>query len=380
MSTAPATTEDSVLILGGCGFLGYHLVRHFVEHSAFSSISVVSRSAATNKNQVNGAEYYCGDLTDRNSLERLFLQIKPALVIHAASPSPLTGTPKDYETVTIRGTQNLLELAKNSKYVRALIFTSSSTIALGAEHLNLTEDCALANEDQDAPPYARAKALAEIMVLKANEPINNTTKDLSLVGSLSTASLRLPVVYGSHDTQGIPGCLKAVQDGQTNVILGDGKNLWTFCSVENASLGHSLLASALLHPNTSLPRADGETFNINDGIFRPFWSYVSTAWKLAGHKPRPNEKIWHLPSKALLMLAFCLEWAFWVFTLGSKRPFKLGKQQVEYMCFTHTYSIEKARKTLGFEPKDDFDRVMKEAVTWSLEHDGWEAKLKKRTR
>ena len=47
------------------------------------------------------------------------------------------------------------------------------------------------------------------------------------------------------------------------------------------------------------------------------------------------------------------------------------------MCFTYIYNIEKAKEPLGYRPKDDFERGVRESVEWSLEHDGWAKKLKK---
>jgi sterol-4alpha-carboxylate 3-dehydrogenase (decarboxylating) len=166
--------QGSVLIFGGCGFVGYHIVRHFVKYPTFSSVAVVSCSAANSKNHVDSATYHSGDLTDRDSIRKLLLKIKPTVIIHAASPSPVLGTPKEYERMTIQGTKNILKLAKESKDVQAFIYTSSSTLARGAEHLNLTEDCLLANADPKSPAYGRAKALADIMVLKANDPLPST--------------------------------------------------------------------------------------------------------------------------------------------------------------------------------------------------------------
>lgn len=365
-----------LLILGGCGFLGHHLVVHFAQDPNFGSVHVVSRSAAKTKVHVDGVMYHTGDITHHGSTKQLVLKIKPNVIIHAATPSPVSGKPKEYEIVTIQGTQNLLQISKDSEFVQAFIFTSSSTMAKGREHLNLTEDCPLANEDPKMPPYARTKAIADLMVLKANNPPKKTSKNSFWEGHLATGTLRFPIIYGSHDREGIPGCLNALQKGQTNIILGDGKNLWSFCSVYNAAKAHSLLASALLNPHPNRLEADGQAFNINDGHPRLFWSYAPTAWKYAGHKPSRNERIWNLPEGVLLVLASVLEWVYWVFTLGRKRPFKLGRQQIEYMCFTHTYGIEKARDRLGFEPQDDFERGMKEAVLWSLDYDGWRERLK----
>ncbi|KAF4636516.1 hypothetical protein G7Y89_g1583 [Cudoniella acicularis] len=374
------TAQRSVLVLGGCGFVGYHLVSHFLKDPEFASVAVVSRHATKGKNHVDGASYHTGDLTNCSSIEKLLLEIRPTVIIHAASPSPVTGTPKEYQLVTIQGTRNLLEIAKASNDVRAFIYVSSCTLAKGSEHINLTEDYPLANTDPKSSAYARTKALAEIMVLEANKPptaSESAAGEKSWMGYLCTASVRIPMFYGTHDPMLVPGCLSALQKGQTNMLVGDGKNMWDACSVENASVAHSLLVRALLDPNRpqGAVKVDGEAFNIHDGSSRLFWDVARTVWSIAGHQPK-NERVRFLPSWFALGLASFLEWIFWIFTLGTKRPYNLGKQQVEYMCFTHTYSIEKAQTRLGFKPKQDFEKEFKKAVMWSLEQGGWGKKLK----
>jgi len=375
-------SQSSVLVLGGCGFIGFHIVSHFVKDPAFASVAVVSRYATNSRNHVDGVSYYTGDLTNPSSIKQLLLKIRPTVIIHAASPSPVTGTPNEYQRVTIQGTHNLLEIAKASNDVQAFIYVSSCTLAKGAEHLNLTEDYPLANTDSKGSAYAKTKALAEIMVLEANAPLpvsETTAEEKSWAGCLCTASIRLPMVYGTHDPSLIPGCLSALQKGQTNVLIGDGTNMWDACSIENACGAHSLLVRALLDPNRPQgpgAKVDGEAFNIHDGSPRLFWDVARAVWKIAGHKPK-NERTIALPSWFVMSLASFLEWIFWVFTLGTRRPSNLGRQQVEYMCFTHTYSIEKAQNRLGFRPKQEFEKGLEEAVTWSLEQDGWGKKLRK---
>lgn len=376
MASSPLTASHSVLVVGGVGFVGYHLVSYFVEHKIFAKVAVLSRSAASSQNRVEGAEYHAGDLTAHDDINKILEELRPAVIIHAASPSPVTGTPKEYEHVNIRGTQNLLKVAKESEYVRAFIYTSSSTLAKGPEHLNLDESCALANSDPKASAYAKSKANAEIMVLHANYPKPGDAA--TWAGYLATASLRLPIIYGTRDPTTIPGCLNALAKGQTNATLGDGKNLWDFCSAENTAISHILLATALLSPSSGEAenKISGEAFNINDGTPYPFWGFARLCWKFAGYDPQPPPKVMNLPSWFALGLATFLEWAYWVFTFGTKRPYNLGKQQVEYACFTHTYSIEKAKTRLGFKPKADFEGDMKKAVAWCLNEGGWRQKLK----
>jgi sterol-4alpha-carboxylate 3-dehydrogenase (decarboxylating) len=370
---ATPLAEPTILIVGGCGFVGYHLVRRFIRENSFSQICVLSRSATKSKNQINGVHYYSGDIANFKATERLLEQIKPMVIVHAASPSPITGSPREYQNVSVIGTRNLLSLAKQSPYTSALVYTSSSTIAKGPAHIDLTEDCELANADPCAPSYARAKADAEDMVLQANAPPPNHLHAPDYSGHLATGSLRFPIIYGTHDTATLPACLQSLKNKQTTVQIGNGDNLWNYCSTENAAVAHSLLVHALL--DSRKEGIDGPAFNIHDGEPRLFWGFARTIWRLAGdeHVDQPPTKI---PQSVALVLATFLEYVFWLFTLGRKRPQGLGRQQVEYMCFTHTYSIEKAREKLDFVPKQNFDVALKETVDWYLEQDGWAEKLK----
>lgn len=370
-----STTNDSVLVVGGVGFVGYHLTSFFVANKSFASVNVLSRHATASRNRVQGATYLNGDITDEDQIRRAIEATKPTVIIHAASPSPVTGTSTDYKAVNIRGTGNLLRCAKDSEHVKAFIFTSSSTLAKGAEHVEINEECALANEDPSASEYARSKATAELRVLGANHP--KLREYPSWRGYLATASLRFPIIYGTHDDTTIPGCLNALSKGQTTTTLGDGENMWSFCSTSNAAISHVLLASALLDPSPKPEYLEvhGEAFNINDGTPRPFWDLARLSWKFAGHNPHSAPTMRRIPATVALVLAFVLEWAYWVFTLGLKRPYNLERQQVEYMCFTHTYSIEKARMRLGYKPRVDFERDLSKAVEWCIEEGGWREKL-----
>jgi len=68
------------------------------------------------------------------------------------------------------------------------------------------------------------------MVLNANNAslstkITSKEEEGICEGYLSTGALRFRVVYGTPDPVTIPGCLLALQKDQTNLQLGDGKNM-----------------------------------------------------------------------------------------------------------------------------------------------------------
>ena len=68
MSSYSPKLAHSVLIVGGAGFVGFHLVSYFVEHRSFSKIAILSRSATGSKKRVEGATYYTGDLMKHSEI------------------------------------------------------------------------------------------------------------------------------------------------------------------------------------------------------------------------------------------------------------------------------------------------------------------------
>lgn len=68
----------------------------------------------------------------------------------------------------------------------------------------------------------------------------------------------------------------------------------------------------------------------------------------------------------MLSLAGTVEWLYWAFTLGLKRPHVLKRYIMEYTYRSRTYSIQKARERLGYEPVDDRDEQIQRGVEWAI--------------
>ena len=358
----------SVLVVGGCGFIGYHVVRHLLLEPTCAVISVLSRHP--DNNCFDGVSYHTGDITDLEDIRRLIYELQSSVIIHAACPSPTTAVAKTYSQVNIQGTKNLLRIAQEVPSAKAFDFISSATMATGSEHIDIKEDAPLADTVPDSHPYASSKAIADKLVLTAHSPSEGKADT-----SLLTACIRLPIVYGERDLQAIPGALAALEKGQTSFQLGDRSNLWDFVSVDNVAITIILLIRALQNrqPQTAL-KVDGEAFNITDGVRQRFWDFPKIIWKAAGHDVSKN-KVRILPTRIAFIIAYILEWLFWIFTLDAKRPGLLGLQQVEYSCLTHTYRIDKARERLGYVPVGDFEQELRKAVAWSLDEGGRSSRL-----
>ncbi|KAL8746541.1 MAG: hypothetical protein Q9190_001459 [Brigantiaea leucoxantha] len=375
MSSTSQIEIGSVLVVGGCGFVGSHIVKCLLLEPSCTSVSVLSRNP--NHNLFPNVSYHVGDITNIDDLRPRVSQIQPSIIFHTACPSAISAPSKDFEATTIYGTKNLLAIAAETSSVKAFVSTSSTTMAAGAGHINLGEDTQLADEDSRSNPYTRTKAAADKMVLAANGIFKIARPE----SKLRTACVRLSLVYGERDQLSIPGALAALEKRQTTFQLGDGKNLWDFVSADNAAMAHILLSKALLtQPRDHTgPKIDGEAFNITDGESHPFWEYPNMIWRAAGHPIDPSQ-VWVLPTKMVLIVTSVLEWIYWILTKGEKRPSQLSRQQVEYSCLTHTYCIDKAKKRLGYCPSPNFQKGIQKAVEWSLAEDGWSLRLEQLNR
>ncbi|KAL8940798.1 MAG: hypothetical protein Q9216_002624 [Gyalolechia sp. 2 TL-2023] len=375
---AESTTKlGSVLVVGGAGFVGYHVTKCFREQADCSSLAVLSRHPY--QNTLPGVSYHTGDLLSPTHLRQTITKIHPDIIIHAACLPSTTGRVRAHHDNIVGGTRTLLDLARTIPSVKIFIYTSSTTIAAGSAHVNLDETApSIDLDDTWVHPYERCKAIADKMVLDANNP----TPTDKVPKVLLTACLRLPLVYGERDMLSIPGCLKALERNQTGVVFGDGQNQWDFVSVENAAVAHRLMAGALHDRcaqgvDASQPKVDGEAFNITDGIRQRFWDYPHLVWEDAGWQRPAEFKPRRLPPGLLFVIATVIELFYWVFTLGQQVPTTFTRQEIAFASFEHTYQIEKARQSLNYQPHADFKQGVHRAVRWCLDEQGWATRLEK---
>ncbi|CAF9915728.1 MAG: erg26, C-3 sterol dehydrogenase [Heterodermia speciosa] len=365
-----------VLIVGGAGFVGYHITKCFREKAECSSLAVLSRNP--DQDMIPGVSYHTGDLLHPESLRKTVTEIRPEIIIHAACPPSTSSHIKTHHSVTVGGTSTLLDISRTVESVKIFIYVSSTTIAAGSEHKNLDESApSIDHDDIWAHPYGKCKAIADRMVLDANSPAPTDKGEKVLL----TACLRLPLVYGERDLLSIPGCLRALERNQTGVLFGDGHNEWDFLSVENAAYAHLLLASGLNDRlvnggDLSRPKLDGEAFNITDGVRHNFWDYPHLVWEAAGWQRPQGYKPLKLAPWLVHLMALIFELFWWVSSLGQQLPTTFTRQEIIFACFEHTYQIEKAKQRLNYHPSGDFKEGIDRAVRWCLENNGWAGRLK----
>jgi len=147
-----------ILVTGGAGFIGSHLVDRLVREEY--QVVVVDNLSTGKKKQIHSkAAFYKADITNMQVVRRIFAKERPAYVFHLAALPRVPFSVKDpvgTSNVNIMGTLHVLKAALDSK-VKRVVFASSSSVYGDQEKLPLKESMI----PQPISPYALQKLVGE---------------------------------------------------------------------------------------------------------------------------------------------------------------------------------------------------------------------------
>ena len=200
------------------------------------------------------------------------------------------------------------------------------------------------NVDESAPyarswlcHYPHSKALAEQLVLDANDP-----------KVLATCALRPHLIWGPRDQHLIPRLINRARTGQLRRI-GEGTNQVDNIYVENAAVAHVQAAEAMREGSPVC----GSAYFISQGDPVNCWGWINDILKLA-KLPRVKRSISY----------------FWAYRLGHalevyhdllniEREPRMTRFLAAQLAKSHYFDISRARRDFGFQPAISLDEGMK---------------------
>jgi UDP-glucuronate 4-epimerase len=315
----------NVLITGGAGFIGSHLVDHLLTEGGWR-VTVVDDfndfydPAIKRENVIASLsnpnfKLVVADIRDRAALTEAFDRMSFDCIVHLAARAgvrPSLKEPRLYVETNINGTLNLLELARTHGVKQFVFGSSSSVYGLNAK-VPFSEDDPIFNP---ISPYAATKAGGELLC-----------HSYAHLYDMRIVCLRFFTVYGARQRPdlAIHKFAKLISAGRPIPVFGDGTTRRDYTYIDDIIAG--------VRAAMNYDQSNYEVINLGES--------------------RTVE---------LGELIFLLEKSL-------DRHAEIDRQPLQPGDVTQTFAdIAKARRLLGYNPETQIEQGLEKFVAWFREN------------
>lgn len=250
-----------VLVTGGAGFIGSHLVDSLLADEI--EVAVLDQHIQQHK----GSEryrFFQADIRDRDRVFDIFAEWKPEIVVHLAAKAGVRLSlhhPADYVEVNVKGTSNILEAAA-TYHAQKVIFGSSSSVYGLNQQVPFSEESSTL---LPASPYAATKIAGEALC-----------HSFSHCFTLPVIALRFFTVYGPRQRVdlAIRKFATKIMQGEPISVYGDGSSSRDYTYISDIVSG---IRKAIAYETTGY-----EVFNLGSDDPVKLIDLVSSIEKVIG--------------------------------------------------------------------------------------------------
>ncbi len=335
--------QRTLLITGGAGFIGSHVVRRFVNH--YPDYKIVNLDKLTyagnlaNLKDVEGKKNYSfvkGDIVDAAFISELFNEYKFDAVVHLAAESHVDrsiSNPTEFVMTNVVGTVNLLNAAKNiwlstdiRQPISANLFYHVSTDEV---YGTLGESGLFTEKTSYDPhsPYSASKASSDHFVRAYHD-----TYKLPIV--ISNCSNN----YGSHHfpEKLIPLAINNIKNKKPVPVYGKGENIRDWLFVED----HAHAIDVVFHKGLH-----GDTYNIGGNNE---WKNIDLIKLLCEIM---DKKLGRAKGESAQLITFVKD--------------RAGHD------LRYAIDSSKLQKEFGWKPSVTFEQGLEKTVEWFLANEEW---------
>ncbi|WP_313380065.1 dTDP-glucose 4,6-dehydratase [Proteiniphilum saccharofermentans] len=332
-------SKKNILITGGAGFIGSHVVRLFVNrYPDYQIINLDKLTYAGNPSNLKDIEgnpnyrFLKADICDFERMKEVFTAFGITDVIHLAAESHVDRSitdPFSFAKTNVLGTLNLLQAAKEAwhgAYAGKLFYHVSTDEVYGALGFDGTFFTEETRYDPHSP-YSASKASSDHFV----RAYHDTYGLPALISNCSNN-------YGPNQfpEKLIPLFIHNIRQNKSLPVYGKGENVRDWLYVED----HARAIDLIFHKGKV-----GDTYNIggfnewkNIDLIRVI---IKTVDRLLGREEGTSEKlITYVTDRAGHDLRYAID-------------------------------ATKIRNELGWEPSLQFEEGIEKTVRWYIENQGW---------
>ncbi len=328
-----------ILITGGAGFIGSHVVRRFVmrypEYSIYNLDALTYAGNLENIKDIEKAENYTfikGDIVDTEFITQLFEEINFDGVIHLAAESHVDRSitnPMAFVVTNVIGTVNLLNAAKNiwkDKHSDNRFYHVSTDEVYGELH-DASEFFVESTKYDPRSPYSASKASSDHFV----RAYYNTYKLPVVISNCSNN-------YGPNHfpEKLIPLMINNIILEKPLPVYGKGENIRDWLYVED----HARAIDTIFHHGKT-----GETYNIGG---HNEWKNIDLVYLLCEIM---DTKLGRKPGSSAQLISFIED--------------RAGHD------LRYAIDATKLKTDLGWEPSLQFAEGLEKTVDWYLNNQAW---------
>ena len=347
MADPSLTTQlGRVLVTGGSGFVGANFVTTLLERG----YQVRSFDRAPSPLPAHPAlEVVQGDICDPETVAAAVDGIDT--VFHTAAIIDLQGGAEVTDeirrrsfAVNVDGTKNLVHAAQTAG-VQRFVYTSSNSVVMGGKPISGgNETMPYTTKYNDL--YTETKVVAEKFVLDENAATDGGA-------GMLTCAIRPSGIWGNGDQTMFRKLFESVVAGHVKVLIGSKRAKLDNSYVHNLIHGFILAAEHLVPGGT----APGQAYFINDGEPINMFDFAGPIVEACG-QPWPKMRV-----SGRLVRDVMVIWQWLHFKFGLPKPM-LEPGAVERLYLNNFFSIDKARRDLGYQPLFSTEQAMADCLPY----------------